>query len=207
MRIAVISDTHGRPFTIPPCDVFIHCGDITAGGTLEETEAFAKWLRCQDQVKVSLLVPGNHDRCFQEFPAEVDDVFCEDNVCVLVDKGIVLEGIQFWGSPWTPPFMDWWFMADEDKLHLKYMQAPEKIDVLITHGPPHGIQDPGWQAEHVGSTALLEAVNSRKVTHHVFGHLHGAGGGRTYTADTNFYNVAACDDAYTLVRQPIIIDL
>jgi hypothetical protein len=42
MRVAAISDTHGRKsWEMPNCDVFIHAGDMTGRGSLEETAAFA----------------------------------------------------------------------------------------------------------------------------------------------------------------------
>ena len=43
MKIACISDTHGRQgWSIPKCDVFIHAWDITAGGSRTETKKFAE---------------------------------------------------------------------------------------------------------------------------------------------------------------------
>ena len=45
MRIAAVSDTHGRRgWAVPPCDVFLHAGDMTASGTLGETAVFAQEL-------------------------------------------------------------------------------------------------------------------------------------------------------------------
>lgn len=212
LRLAVISDTHGRPFTIPSCDVFIHCGDITAGGTMVETDHFAAWLRRQTQIAGrSLLIPGNHDRCFQEYQVATTGLFADDRVSVLIDSGININGKTFWGSPWTPPFMNWWFMAEEEKLHLKHLQIPQELDILITHGPPRGILDPGHQDPHVGSTALLQAIKSRNIGHHFFGHLHAAGGMRAVIGyDGNIvrhYNVAACDEAYNLVRNCRVVDI
>jgi hypothetical protein len=39
---------------------------------------------------------------------------------VLQDEALVLDGITFYGSPWTPPFMLWHFMAEEDRLAMLY---------------------------------------------------------------------------------------
>lgn len=216
MKICVTSDTHGRDFTAQPADVFIHCGDITAGGTVEETALFASWLH-DSPYKHAIVVPGNHDRCFQEEFDAVRELF-DDRVHILIDKGVQIDGVNFWGSPWTPPFFDWFFMKEEDDLRVVYSRMPQEIDVLITHGPPRGILDPGHKEPHVGSRALLGAITdkSRKIKHHVFGHLHAAGGkmhigpgivGEDYRLDTRFYNVAACNEAYNLVNQPIILEI
>ena len=98
-------------------------------------------------------------------------------------------------------------MTTEHRLAALYEAMPDEIDVLVTHGPPYGVHDPGWQAAHVGSTALASAVSARSVQHHVFGHLHAAGGRTVQQGHTTFYNVAACNDAYVLVNQPRVLDV
>ena len=67
-------------------------------------------------------------------------------------------------------------MADESRLASLYSGMPDTLDMLVTQGPPWGILDPGGQELHVGSTALADAVGTRQIAHHVFGHLHDAGG-------------------------------
>ena len=88
--------------------------------------------------------------------------------------------------------MEWHFMANEQRLAALYEAMPGEVDVLVTHGPPWGTLDPGWKTAHAGSKALAEAVSVRKVQHHVFGHLHAAGGRMVQQGHTVFYNVAAC---------------
>src|ERR1700686_2538521 len=114
MRVAITSDTHGRSFVVPPCDVFIHAGDLTAGGSLSELRAFAVRFLKGVQAQI-LIVPGNHDNCFQDEPGAGLAVLQEVNprVQVLIDSGAEIEGVRFYGSPWSPPFMDWCFMATE----------------------------------------------------------------------------------------------
>ncbi len=211
MRVAVTSDTHGRQnWEMPPCDVFVHAGDITGRGSIEETSRFAARLRDEMSSphgpRHAIIIPGNHDQCFGLFPTPVRELFGE-NVHVLVDEAVILEGVRFYGSPWTPPFMRWHFMADERRLASLYSDMPDALDMLVTHGPPRGILDPGWQEAHVGSTALVDAVAARKITHHVFGHLHAAGGQSIQSGTTTFHNVAACNDQYVLVNQPKVIEV
>lgn len=33
----------------------------------------------------------------------------------LEDTSVEINGLRFWGSPWTPTFMDWAFMMDRGK--------------------------------------------------------------------------------------------
>ncbi len=211
MRIAAISDTHSRQnWAVPSCDVFIHAGDITGHGSLQETAIFASSLRdCINSPhgpQHAIIVPGNHDACF-EVSAEPTLALFDPRVHVLLNEPLVLDGVRFFGSPWTPPFMQWHFMASEQRLAEQYKAMPNEVDVLITHGPPWGILDPGWKAKHAGSSALAAAMSSRVVQHHVFGHLHAAGGRMIRQGHTTFYNVAACNDAYELVNQPRVFDV
>ena len=210
MRLAVTSDNHGYPIQIPACDVFIHCGDITARGIFTETLKFANWLAKQDQVGHSIIVPGNHDRLFYENPRMAQDIFSgggAGKVDILIDRGIEIDGHTFWGSPWTPPFMKWWFMAEEDKLRQYYAMIPPKLDVLITHGPPRGVLDE-INGEHVGSLALGEVYSGRAIKNHFFGHIHAQGGKHINIGGViDIYNVAACNEAYELVRQPLVVDI
>ncbi|MGI4758799.1 MAG: metallophosphoesterase [Janthinobacterium lividum] len=103
MRIVAISDTHGRQaWTIPPCDVFIHAGDITGRGSLQETAVFATKLRermdSPDGPQQAIIVPGNHDLCFELF-AEPTLALFGPRVHVLLNDSLTLDGIRFFGSP------------------------------------------------------------------------------------------------------------
>lgn len=212
IKIAAVSDTHGRPFTIPKADLFIHCGDMTAGGSLGETKDFADFIRTNSPCAWNIICVGNHDKCFEddwESAASLFDARCfvVNNQSVTITVGD--ETIKLWISGFTPPFMRWSFMATEEELAKMYLSMPDELDILVTHGPPRGILDTGYQDPHVGSIALAEALEWRNVKHNVFGHLHSCGGQsvQPYFEGTTYHNVAACDDAYKLVRQPIIIEL
>lgn len=220
MRVAAISDTHGRDgWRVPPCDVLVHAGDMTSAGTYRETQRLAEWLTVlMESVQgpeYVILVPGNHDACFEERLTEVRALF-GPKVFVLVDEGVTLNGVTFYGSPWTPPFRNWHFMKPEADLGVTYGGIPATLDVLVTHGPPAGVLDPGYQQRHAGSSALWQAVSGRRVQHHVFGHLHGGGGKAKLVREadklgrvgpTCFYNVAACDDAYRLLRSARVFEV
>ena len=218
MRLAVISDTHGREgWEIPECDVLIHCGDITAGGSLEETSKFASALRLSlilaSRNPRVIAVPGNHDGCFQAFPDEMRRIMKANSIDLLIDEGVEIDGKTFWGSPWTPTFMEWHFMGSEDELAEKaFKPMPRELDVLITHGPKYGTLDrlgkrwggtSGWQY-----SSLRRAIIERDIKHHFFGHIHNEGGMSVVTGDgMTSYNVAACDEAYNLVRSCRVLDI
>lgn len=214
MRVACISDTHGRGgWRIPKCDVFVHAGDLTETGSTEEVLFRLGQIRGDAPRGIPMvIVPGNHDMAFQKHLDVILEVL-EDHASwgpchVLIDQVVEIAGRRFYGSPWTPPFHDWSFMLEEDALADLYKESmPGKIDLLITHGPPRGILDPGFKKTYAGSLALLKAVSERKIGHHVFGHLHGAGGHDVEIGGVHFHNVAACDEAYVLVRGCKVIEL
>jgi hypothetical protein len=50
---------------------------------------------------------------------------------------------------------------------------PDDTDVLITHGPPHGVLDAAMDGFLCGCEELLDAVTTRvKPRLHIFGHIH-----------------------------------
>lgn len=104
MRLVMISDTHGQheELDIPDGDCLIHAGDFTGYDSPEALDAFAGWLESQPH-RHKVLIAGNHDRCFQQQPTATKARF-QGWVHYLKDSGCELEGIQIWGSPWTPRF-------------------------------------------------------------------------------------------------------
>ncbi len=188
MRIVFVSDTHGRHqyTTVPDGDILVHAGDLTLDGSLEGVEAFDRWLGTLPH-KHKVVIAGNHDECFQHQPERArarvtNAIYLEDSACEVA-------GLKFYGSPWAPLFFDWSFMLSEVELAEKWAAIPTGLDVLVTHGPPHGILDWTNRGEHAGSHSLLCRVYETNPRFHVFGHIHEAAG-RLDTADTIFVNAA-----------------
>ncbi len=175
MRIVCISDTHGRHrfSDVPDGDILVHTGDLTLHGSLEDVEEFNRWLGTLPHAH-KLVIAGNHDFCFQQQPAEARARLT--SATYLEDSGCEIASLRFYGSPWTLTFFDWAFMLPEDELLAKWEQIPAPLDVLMTHGPPHGILDRTNRNEHAGSVTLLQRVQEVKPRLHVFGHIHEAAG-------------------------------
>ena len=175
MRIVCVSDTHGfhKHTEVPDGDILVHGGDLTKHGSLEDVEEFNRWLGALPHGH-KIVIAGNHDFCFQEQPAEARARLT--NALYLQDSGCEIEGLTFYGSPWTPLFFDWAFMLSDEELAAKWALIPPRVDVLITHGPPQGILDTTNRKEPAGSATLLERVRAVKPRLHVFGHIHEAAG-------------------------------
>jgi Icc-related predicted phosphoesterase len=198
MRLVITSDTHGRHDLIkdlPDGDVFVHAGDFMNSGLHpEEILSFNRWLAKQP-IEHRVVCGGNHDRLFQLSRLLARELL--SNATYLENTGVTIGGVSFWGSPYTPEFLNWAFMYRRGAEAKRcWEQIPTGLDVLITHGPPYGILDqttPG--GKHLGCVELLKAVKAKKPRVHLFGHIHG-GAGTFENRDTQFINAAYLDEQY-----------
>ena len=188
MRIVCVSDTHGRHrlTTVPDGDILVHAGDLTGDGSLEDVEEFDRWLGTLPHPH-KVVICGNHDWCFQNQPAEARARIT--HATYLEDSGCEIAGLKFYGSPWTLLFFDWAFMLSEPELAEKWAAIPPGLDVLVTHGPAHGILDMTNRGEHAGSVTLADCMRAVAPRLHVFGHIHEAAG-RTDLDGTTHLNAS-----------------
>ena len=202
MRIVAVADTHtfhDDLGTIPDGDVFVHAGDLCRGGRLEELQEAADWLHSLRHPH-KLVIAGNHDWCFLRQRVAALDLL-GPNVTYLEDSGTTISGKSFWGSPWQPTYNDWAFnRARGEELAAKWALIPEGIDILITHGPPHGIGDGSGDPERQGCRDLLAAVEQVRPILHIFGHIH-QDGGFWEIGGVAFANVTAweCERGVTVI--------
>jgi Icc-related predicted phosphoesterase len=122
--------------------------------------------------------------------------YLEDSECKLVDPNTTTEtALSVYGSPWQPEFYDWAYNLPRGiSLKEKWDMIPTTTDVLITHGPPHGILDKAADGVLCGCRELLTAVKTRvKPRLHIFGHIHeGYGKQMCYSHSARFSAVYCC---------------
>ena len=138
MPIVCVSDTHGyhRRTDLPPGDILVHAGDITRHGTLEDVELFDEWVGMLNRLySYKVVIAGNHDFCFQEKPAEARARLT--NAIYLEDSGCEIEGLKFYGSPWTPIFFDWAFMLSEPELAAKWAASSHPVRTCLSRTVHH----------------------------------------------------------------------
>ena len=214
MRIVSISDTHNfhEQIVVPDGDVLIHSGDATVNGTIPEIVAFNEWF-AQQSHQYKVLVSGNHDWLYFLDNALAREL-TKASVIYLQDSAIEIKGLKIYGSPWQPRFFDWAFNLNRGyELAEKWAMIPDDVDVLITHGPPHGILDlvprKGWD-ENTGCEELRKRVEQiaafGRLKLHVFGHIH-CGYGVHEEFGVKFVNASTCDEQYNPTQPPIVIDL
>jgi Icc-related predicted phosphoesterase len=192
MRVVAIADTHQfhDELVLPPGDVLLSAGDAGRGGDVDELGGFFEWLSDQPHA-LKVFVPGNHDGCLQH-PAVLTRMRAAfPAVRILVDEALVIDGIRWWGSPWTPLHFDWAFMHPRGpKLAERWACIPDDTDVLVTHGPPQHILDDvaayrfgrgvldgidgdlAHDDRYAGCADLRARVRVVRPRLHLFGHIH-----------------------------------
>ena len=206
MRIVCLSDTHNLHdrVRVPDGDLLLHAGDATNRGTEKEVAAFADWLAGLPH-RHKVVVAGNHDFLFEREPAAARAAI--QGAVYLQDEAVEIEGLRIWGSPWQPEFMDWAFNLPRGAaLREKWDRIAPGTDVLITHGPPHGILDRVDEGRQEGCAELRTAVARVRPRLHLFGHIH-EGYGRETRDRTTFVNASICDRGYRPIHPPVLVDL
>lgn len=204
MIIDAISDLHGFYPKLLGGDMLIVAGDVTATDTRQQHARFKLWFENQDY-KYKILIAGNHDGYFMEHKP----VFVTEGIHYLCDSGVEIEGLKIWGSPWTPEFCGWdWMLPRGEAIAAKWALIPNDTDILITHGPPHGILDEC--PIHMGCADLRKRIEKVKPRLHVFGHIHEGYGEHIQKhigTDTHCVNSAHVNRQYQPVNQPIRVIL
>ena len=125
----------------------------------------------------------------------------------LFDSGIEIDAMLFWGSPWTPWFNNWAFNVQRgEALREKWSRIPARVDVLVTHGPPHSILDRNEYKSDEGDEALRDRVYAVAPAVHAFGHIHESSG-IDRVGETLFINAAILDERYRFAHPCRVVDL
>lgn len=242
MKITHISDTHNKhnklDGKLPGGQLLIHSGDISSLGRKSEVERFIKWFGKQDYTH-KVFIAGNHDIAFDKesllraklahFEGRTDsDTECADgkpewlvellgnlpdNVYYLENSSIKLEGINIWGSPYSPTFgYGWAFNKDRGSDIGQYWDAiPMDTDIVITHGPMYRYNDTTQNTyENVGCVDLYYRLKEVKPHLHFSGHVHEAYGyklmGLDGLHDLYTFNGCSCNLRYEAENAPISFD-
>ncbi|KAH7492255.1 Metallophosphoesterase domain-containing protein 1 [Phytophthora ramorum] len=227
LRVVCISDTHAKHRNlrnVPEGDVLLHCGDFTNRGTHNEVRDFNNWLGALPH-KHKVVIAGNHDVCMDavEYDQHWDKAFRHTeyndpsasralltNCTYLENRSVVIDGVKIYGSPMTPPIPGraGAFNVARGFADLQHWsKVPADVDVLVTHGPPHGILDATFTGLHVGSEALLKETMSRiRPRFHVFGHIHEAYG-TSRVGKTVFVNAASNTLLAKPRHAPVVFDI
>lgn len=189
MKICVISDTHNLHKDIifnhnVEIDTIIHCGDFTSSVIYnkEQTLDFLDWFN-NLPIKNKILVAGNHDGFLYSLYQnnEIFDFISNNypNIIYLQDNSVIIDGIKFYGTPWTLKYSDWDFMKiNENELFKVFSLIDKDTNVLISHSPAETILDYS-SGKILGSSSLKYQVERLQyLDYHLFGHIHNSYGYR-----------------------------
>ena len=189
MRILAFSDLHrdldqaARLVELSAdADVVIGAGDFASvhDGLDETIQALAAI------EAPTVLVPGNN---------ETEDALREAATAwpaatVLHGDVAEIDGVEFFGLgagvPITP--WDWSFDLSDDDAAERLAACPEG-GVLVVHSPPQGHADASSAGDHLGSAAILEAIEAKQPRLAVCGHIHESWGERSRIGETEVVNL------------------
>lgn len=212
LRVAHISDTHCVPFResisrMGDVDVLIHSGDATFNGKYGEILPFFNELKLLSEgIEHIIYVPGNHDRSLETNPRKVkkwlQELDLPDNIHILVERALDIDGYTFYGHPYTPAFFDWAFNYERNSALAEgvYRRVPSNTDVIITHGPPKGILDRTCITnEDVGCEVFARSLcQLPNLKLSCFGHIH-EGYGVQRLGEILFSNAAYMNEHYDML--------
>ena len=208
MKIACISDTHGQhhfdamtlQMSEVKADLLLCAGDVS--GTQGDGMDFVEWMGSLP-FPYKVCTFGNHDfmyKSMQEYAKAYPDITFLNN------EHVVIEGIKIYGSPYSLPYFDWCFMADEPMLKRIYGGINSDTNIILSHGAAYGILDQTWQGIHTGSRALLERIPDLKdLRLCVWGHIHEAYGQEVRDGVT-YVNASLLNKNYRIKNKVIIYE-
>ena len=186
--------------------MIIHAGDLTYKGEKQEVTDFLEWFS-NLKYEHKIFVAGNHDFYFEKASKSEIEKIVPKGVTYLEDSGIIINGLQLWGSPVTPWYFNWAFnrlRGAAIKQHWNLI--PDSTNLLITHGPAFGIHDVVINGTHTGCKDLLKRINEVKPAVHVCGHIH-EGYGQAEKNGTKFINASVLNESYELVNKPVVFEV
>ncbi len=183
MTVLALSDIHGHHGIyrrLPDlarrhgADVVVLAGDLLGARPGFERIEDAQWADAREilvllaQVRPPILyVMGNDDMI------ELDPE--RPGIRSIHGRRVRIADFNFVGYQYSLPFMGGIFERTEAEIAADIAVLEPLMDertVFVTHNPAFGMRDTLGDGTHVGSTAILHAIQSRRVRAHIHGHVH-----------------------------------
>ncbi len=204
-KIVIISDTHTfhKNVVLPEGDILIYAGDAEIRNDIE-LMFFINWFGTLNFQHI-IWIGGNHDFYLEQLYNNNIVPKMPFNIHYLINNEITIEGIKFWGSPFSSQFGNWAFMEHLEELKPIWDKIPSDTDIIITHSPPFGINDQCVNGISVGCPALRDKLKEIKPKYHICGHIHESRG--VYQDKyTTYINASLLDEYYNMVNEPVVIE-
>ncbi len=228
MLIAATADLHGLStlkraeiktmLNIKDVDVVVVAGDILPsyerGPYLQLEDLITEFLPWCDSLSVPVVFTlGNHDYLKPDvIHTAIKAAGLQDQVTLLINEHVIIDGVSFYGNPWTPPFNCWNWNAEEDEIRKHLDNMWSGVDVFVTHGPPLGwcdrVASEYNRSEHLGSEAIRDAVLDFDPLWTVCGHIHtGDHEMQVLEDDQRIVNVSLRNEEYETVFHPFYFEV
>lgn len=228
MKFFCTSDLHGKLDGLDPTgsDLVIIAGDFAKmkGWSKWNIYDMKKWIENKfipftQRFNIPfVVVPGNHDLIFDSYRTlNISDISYSiawpENVHLLIDKQVEVDGLKIYGTPWVPIISySWAFEAEHSKLQEKFSEIPENLDILVTHSPPklpNEKVDFSIQTNKgpFGSSELAQAIFEKQPRHVFCGHIHTGDHDLVEFNGTKIYNVSRLDENYDISYDPLILEV
>jgi Icc-related predicted phosphoesterase len=163
-------------------DVVIGAGDFASVHRgLEKTIAALSEIETP-----TILVPGNNET------EEALRGACADwpAATVLHGGGTEIGGVPFFGLGAGVPVTPWnWSFDLTEEAATGMLEPMPPGCALVLHSPPHGHVDTSSAGTHLGSRAILEAIEAEQPRVAVCGHIHESWGQESTIGSTPVYNL------------------
>lgn len=137
-----------------------------------------------------------------ESHSEIKKLVSENpNMIYLEDSMVNVLGYNVYGSPFGNNFTQTAFTRTDEEQEAIWAKIPTETEILVTHGPPHGILDAVLPSNFkCGTPALkIEVLERVKPLVHCFGHIHDDNGAISIDK-TLFLNSAICTARYNATQ-------
>jgi hypothetical protein len=158
MRLVVVSDTHGlhnRIESLPAGDILVHAGDFMNSG-YDTEHLVLRSLAWRTIVQAPCGMRRNHDLYFQNSPQQACSLLT--NALYLEKAGVTIGNVSFWGSPYTPEFLNWAFMYPRGSAGKRYWH---QIPTTLTCSSPTDHHS-GFSTKPRRETRISDARNYSK---------------------------------------------
>lgn len=131
MKTVIISDTHNlhKNLIIPEADLIICAGDFSHNEC--QCSFFIEWFAALP-VPNKILVAGNHDYHVKRLGKDTMTLLCEQlGIHYLENSSCEINGVKFWGSPYSTLFGSYPFMLDDLELEEIWETIPNGTKLLL----------------------------------------------------------------------------
>jgi predicted phosphohydrolase len=215
VRIVCISDTHERheSVKVPPCDIFVHCGDIlfvsrkkSLHCNVKKMEAFNNWLGTLPATH-KVVIAGNHDSPLEVLPrSQVNTLL--SNARYLCNQAVVLESLRLFGTPYSSgisrnrAFQDERYLLEARQELHKLHENGSPVDLLCSHSNDINPFDIAVTSTSSGAGSSIHKHVITPPKAHLWGHHHNEQGSR-WLHDAKLSVLSACAVIMTSDYQPV----